>query len=68
MVGYLGGGVGVAGHVAACGCTPYYLSCLEACTRGYLICRVPTVALGPTLGVVMNQQVGPLSRHPVRLF
>jgi hypothetical protein len=36
-------------------------------TRGYLICRVPTVAPGPTSGEAVNPQVGPIFQRPARL-
>jgi hypothetical protein len=37
------------------------LSWLEACTRGYPVLRVPTVAPGPTPGEAVNPWVGPTS-------
>jgi hypothetical protein len=42
------------GHVAARGCTPYFWFCLEACKRGYPVCRVPTVAPDPTSRTARN--------------
>jgi hypothetical protein len=46
------------GHVAPCGCVPCCLPYLYACTWGYPIFRVPTVAPRPTLGEIMNLLVG----------
>jgi hypothetical protein len=33
---------------------------LKSCAWGYSVCRVPTVAVGPTLGEAVNLQVGPI--------
>jgi hypothetical protein len=57
-----------ARSVAAHGYTPRLLSYLEACTQGYSVCMVPTVAPGPTSGEASNQQVGPASLFPTQLF
>jgi hypothetical protein len=46
-------------HVGACGCMSYLSSRLRACTWGYSVCRVPTVAPGLTSGEAANPRVGP---------
>jgi hypothetical protein len=53
--------------MAAHGCTPYSLSSLRACMRGYPVFRVSTEATGPTLGEAVNPQVGPIFWRPTRL-
>jgi hypothetical protein len=40
---------------------------LKSYARGYPICRVPTVASGPTSGQAVNPQVGPIP-FPLRNF
>jgi hypothetical protein len=41
-----------------------FLSWLEACTQGYPVCRVPTVAPRPTSGEAVNPHVGPTFFSP----
>jgi hypothetical protein len=48
-------------------CMSRILSCPRTCTRGYLVCRVPTVAPGPTSVEAVNPRVGPIFRRPARL-
>jgi hypothetical protein len=44
------------------------LSYLDASVRGYPVCMVPTVALGPTLGEVAKPQLGQSYQHLGQLF
>jgi hypothetical protein len=57
-------GSGAAGHATVCGCMPYPLSWLEACTRGYPVCRVSTMAPWAYLGRGCEPQVEPTSLSP----
>jgi hypothetical protein len=59
---------GATGHVVVCGCTPYLLSRLEACMRGYLICMVPMVAPGPLWGRLRAYRLGQLFSAPPDYF
>jgi hypothetical protein len=49
-----GAGFRAEEHVAARGTTLRSLSCLHACSQGYPVYRVPTVAPGSTSGEVAN--------------
>jgi hypothetical protein len=45
-------------------CVSTRLTLLRACTRGYHVYMVLTMAPGPTLGEAANPQVGPTSFFP----
>jgi hypothetical protein len=57
-------GSGTARRMVAHGCTLGPFSWLEASMLGYLVCRIPTVAPGPTSGEAANLQVGLTSSFP----
>jgi hypothetical protein len=54
-------------YVAAHGCTPYSLSSLRVCMRGYQVFRVPIEAPEPTSGEATNPQAGLIFQRPARL-